>query len=225
VQLLFQVLLIGVLAAAVCVFAVMGLLQYYRTRSLGRHANEAGLRFSPADPFRIPCRYADFALIGRGHSVRAENVTYGWLNGWPIRAFDLRYEIGHGTRRITRHYHVFVAETAGALPSVLMWNLHDAEASPLVFRQAGEQKACWDCLGNEKLIDAFVEICRPLADRGLSLQISGLTLMFCMPQRSRRGSYSHYLPEVAKILDAAGSSAGVQPATMESSDHRQERSE
>jgi hypothetical protein len=124
----FEYLLIAVLVAAVISFVVMGLAKVRRSRSLARAAHQRGNRFFRDDPFDVPRRYAKFALISSGHSPCAHNVTDGRLGGRSARAFDFRCELGHGTRRITRHYSVLVVGAAECPHRLLMWS--DADASP-----------------------------------------------------------------------------------------------
>jgi len=195
----FIVLLVGVLVASVVSFAIMGLLQRRRTRRIARKAHEMGMRFSSDDPFDMPRRYAGFALMGSGHSPKAGNVTYGRLDGQPVRAFDFRYEVGHGTRRLTRHYSVIVSETDTPTPPVLMWHEQDAECAPLAVRSSDRQTACWRYVGSEAIASALAEACMPLAEDGLSLQIFGTAVMFCVPKR-RGGRYTDRLGEVMAVV-------------------------
>ena len=202
-QVAFMVVLIGVLVAAVVSFAVMGLLQHRRTNVLAGKAHRMGMRFSVEDPFDVPRRYADFARIASGHSASAHNVTYGRLGGLPVRAFDFRYEIGHGTRRTARHYGVVVIETSEALPPLVMWNDRDVECAPLASHQCDGHVACWAYLGPEPLAAAVGYACRALADRGAGMQAVGHAVMLCVPIRSRRQDYSDLMACAAAALQAA----------------------
>ena len=209
----FILLMIGVLVAAVISFAIMGLLQRRRTRRLARKAHEMGMRFSPDDPFNVPRRYAGFAMIGCGHSPRASNVTYGRLDGQPIRAFDFRYEVGHGTRRLTRHYSVIVCEADSPMRPLLMWHEQDAECAPLALHGSDRRVACWRYAGSQAGASALAAVFGPLAEEGLSLQISGTAVMFCVPKRRRNQAYSDRLGDLAAIaaripLLQAGAAAG-----------------
>ncbi|HOF19421.1 MAG TPA: hypothetical protein PK082_10970 [Phycisphaerae bacterium] len=197
----FRILLIAVLALAVVSFAAMGARQHRRTRRLGRIANERGLRFSAEDPFGLVYRCAEFALIASGHSVRAENVISGSLAGQTVRAFDLWYEVGHGTRRISRHYGVFIADFPQPLPAVLMWNDRDAEAAPLISSGAVTHRACWTCTGSDVMGELLAGACLPLAEEGASMQVRGRTLLLCLPDKGRSGEYACRLPVLAEILE------------------------
>jgi len=211
VQAAFTWMLIGVLVASVVSFLVMGLVQFGRTNSLARKAHQMRMKFSSSDPFDVPCRYGQFALIANGHSGRANNVTYGRLEGWPVRAFDFRYEVGHGTRRLTRHYSVVVAETELDLPPVLMWNERDIEGSPMAVRQSSGRLAWWFYVGSDALAATLEEECRPLADQGVSVQICGSTLMLCAPVRKARQNYIQTLEKMGQILRKVRNAPRVEP--------------
>jgi hypothetical protein len=144
---LLAILLLAVPVAAATAFVVGGARQVRRRNRLARAAHEAGLLFSVEDPFGVPRRYADFAVISAGHGARATHVTYGRLGGLPIRAFDFRYEIGHGTRRHTRHYGVVVVEVEVPLPPFLLWSNRDGDLAPLAVRQAESESDGWSCRG------------------------------------------------------------------------------
>ena len=199
-QTAFVVLLVGVLAASVISVAIMALLQIGRTRRLARQAESLGLRFASEDPFDAPRRYADFALITNGHSPRASNVTYGRLDGRMVRAFDFRYEVGHGTRRVTRHYDVVVVESERDLGNVLMWHDSDDEFAPLAVR--GEQRAgAWGVWGDVALVERLAEAIAPRGGSPVSMQCCGGTLMLFAPERRRRGGYAARLEDAVAVMD------------------------
>ena len=147
-QTVLVVLLLAAPVAAGVGFAIGGWLQVRRRDRLARTAHEAGLLFSAEDPFDAPRRYVRFAMIGGGHSGRAANVTYGRVRGFAVRAFDFRYEVGHGTRRQGRRYAVIAVEDLGAFPPVLLWRRRDADLAPLAARQTAGRAGEWDCRGD-----------------------------------------------------------------------------
>lgn len=200
-QIALTVLLTAVILAAVVSFCVMGIMQYRRARSLSRRAHEKSLLFAPDDPFDVACRYGDFALIDCGHSPRANNVTYGRHQGWAIREFDFRYEVGHGTQRATRNYHVIIAETEAEMPPALIWNEASGETVPLAAMRSGGRKGCWVCTGGDAVTNALVHACKDFADRGLSVQIIGQVVMLHVPARRYGRAYSLDLEEVTPLLD------------------------
>lgn len=146
-QTILVVLLLAAPVAAAVGFAIGGFLQVRRRDRLARAAHEAGLLFSAEDPFDVTRRYARFAIIGGGHGGRATHMTYGRLGGLPVRAFDFRYEIGHGTRRQGRHYAVVAVEALGPVAPLLLWRCGDLDLAPLAARQATERLGQWDCRG------------------------------------------------------------------------------
>ena len=200
-QTLFMLVLVGVLAASVISVGIMALMQIARTRRLAGEADAIGMRFAPEDPFDAPRRYADFALVNNGHSPRASNVMYGRLGGRAVRAFDFRYEIGHGTRRVTRHYDVVVIETDSELPASLMWHQDDREFAPLAVR-SGAQADIWSISGDL----AFIEKARPPLDAlaaagAVSMQSCGTVLMLFAPELSRKEGYRHRISDAVGLMD------------------------
>ena len=160
IQYAFVAVLVGVLLAASVSFAVMGLGKMLRRRRLARDAHESGMKFFPDDPYDVPRRYADFAVVSSGHSPCANNVTAGRLGGRALRAFDFRCELGHGTRRLTRRYSVAVAETSLAQASLLMWHTGDAELAPMAARDMQGRVGQWSFRGSRALAEAVEEIGR-----------------------------------------------------------------
>ena len=200
-QIAFIMLLVGVLAAVVVSFVIMGLMQLGRTRTLGREAHALGMRFSAADPFDVPRRYADFALVSSGHSPRANNVTYGRLADWRLRAFDFRYEVGHGTRRATRHYSVIVVEADRELPAVLMWHDQDIEAAPLQARNSDAHVGSWTYRGNPELAAMLTNACIDFVEEGTSLEACDSALMVFTPVRRREAGYADRLTKTIRAIE------------------------
>ncbi|MCK4601822.1 MAG: hypothetical protein KAU28_05115 [Phycisphaerae bacterium] len=207
VQIAF-IALVAVIVAAVISFFVMGLMQHRRCRLLARSAHEMSMRFSRDDPFDVPYRYWGFALINSGHSPRANNVTYGRYEGWVMRAFDFRYEVGHGPRRSARNYNVIVAETELDMPAVLMWSDMDGEFAPLAARRPEGHKGGWSYRGSEAMAQMLAEACEDLAAEGLSMQTRGKVLMLHLPSRRWRQGYSTKLTAAVTVLDRLRHLAG-----------------
>ncbi len=194
----FIVLLIGTLAASAVSFAVMGLLQHLRASALARKAHEMGMQFSSDDPFDLPCILADFALVSSGHSPRAENVTHGRLDGRAIRAFDFRYEAGHGTQRLTRHYSVIAIEPPHEADWMLMWHEDDAPAAPMSLRLANRHLGRWFYQGSRPVAVALGKVCEKLG-RPVSMETRGNTVMLFMPVPRSRRAYAAQVADVAEI--------------------------
>jgi hypothetical protein len=171
-QMILVVLLVAAPVAAGVVFAIGGLLQVRRRDRLARAAHEAGLLFSAEDPFDVPRRYARFALVGGGHSGRAMHVTYGRLGGLPVRAFDFRYEIGHGTRRQGRHYAVVAVEGIESVRAMLLWRQRDLDLAPLAVRGASQRLGDWVALG-EAAAGAVAALPQGLAETVTGLETLG----------------------------------------------------
>jgi len=200
VQDIFTLLLIGVLIASVVSFVVMGLRQLRRTNSLARKAHEMDLHFSPGDLFDVPRRYGGFALISNGHGPRAYNVTHGHIRSTPVRAFDFRYEVGHATRRTTRHYAVIVVQTRMALGQLVMWHVDDTPAAPLSSSPGTRLVDKWICRGDLELARALTADGGPLGAQGASAEVRNDTIMFSLPIEKRRQDYTVSLGCIDRVL-------------------------
>ena len=199
-QIAFMATLVIALVAAMISFVVMGTRHLGRSRTLARHSHERGMRFSREDPFGVPERYRDFALISCGHSPRACNVSHGQIDSWNVRAFDFRYEVGHGTRRMTCHYSVIVIDTQIDFPNVLMWSDADAEHAPLEVRRSDGHVDCWCFTGSGALADVLRNAAGSLVAEGLSMQVRGSMLMVALPAFHRRGwDYTVWMDTAMKL--------------------------
>jgi hypothetical protein len=198
---IFTLLLIGILIASVISFVVMGLRQLCRTNSLARKAHEMDLHFSPSDLFDVPRRYGGFSLISNGHGPRACNITHGHIRSAPVRAFDFRYEVGHATRRTTRHYAVIVVQARMVLGELTMWNVDDPQTEPLSSMMGSRRMDKWICRGDLDLARALAEACGPLGDQGVSAEVRNDTVMFCLPVENRRQDYTACLGCVDRVLE------------------------
>jgi hypothetical protein len=201
VQIAFIVLLGLIVAISMVVFAVLGAMHLRRTQHLVQDAHTAGLRFSPEDPFDVPRRYSDFALMHMGHNPRANNVTYGRIGRRPARAFDFRYEAGHGTRRATRQYSVITVDVELPLPFAILWNEADLAAAPLPVLAEGKRIGGWFTIGDEGVARVLVRACAALVDEGISVQTGSGALLFCSPVRRWRDHTTDRFGAVHGILD------------------------
>ncbi len=214
IQYAFVAVLVGVLLAASISFAVMGFGKVLRRRRLARDAHESGMKFFPDDPYDVPRRYADFAVISSGHSPCANNVTAGRLGGRILRAFDFRCELGHGTRRLTRRYSVVVAETHQVQPSLLMWHSGDADLAPLAARGMQGLVGQWSYRGSRALAEAVESACRHLDQAQSSIEVRGSVVLIASPVRRAIRRHALALDEVAGILKALGDLAQDQSSSV-----------
>ena len=198
----FVALLVCVLLAAIVSFVVMGLSKLRRTARLARAAHEKGRRFFPDDPYDMPRRCADFALISSGHSPRANNVTAGRCLGLPVWAFDFRCELGHGTRRITRHYSVVVVEMGGQSGALLMWPDNDAELAPLAARGPAGRVGRWRIRGPAELAAAVASAWTGPENAEPSIEVRGGVLMVSAPAERSAGSYAVETEKIEPIVAA-----------------------
>jgi len=203
-QIAFMAILVVAFLAAVVSFTVIGLRHSAHTKTLSNYAHRRGVLFSHEDPFEIPLRYSQFAIISCGHSPRAYNVMYGQLGHWPGRAFTFRYEVGHGTRRLSRRYGIIVLELGQALPDVLMWNQADKPQAPLEVRAGDKNCDDWTFVGDGDLARTLSRSAQALKDRGLNIQVSGRSLMLAMPaQGSEKWDYADWLDDALSIAATA----------------------
>ncbi len=196
------IVLTGVLLAAVVSFVVMGLDQRRRRNRAAGRAHASGFLFAPEDPFDVPRRYRGFALMEVGHSPRAYNVTYGRMGGLPLRAFDFRYEVGHGTRRLARQYAVVVVETVQRLTPMLMWNRHDVEVAPLAVRRCVVSSGLWRCDCPEGAAELATSDTDAFASAGGSIQTLDGAVMLCCPEGRRRSGRSAAMEAAMPVLRA-----------------------
>jgi len=201
VQNVYIVLLICVLAAAVGSFALMAFRRHRRTARLAQKAYQLNMRFAAADLFDIPRHFSRFAVISSGHSPSASNVSYGRIDGCPVRAFDFRYEVGHGTRRQTRHYGIIAIEVQDPLPEVLMWADSDARAAPADVRWRDRRLGAWSFRGDEGLARTLAEACAGLAEQVDGIQALGNAVLVSIP--ARKGA-ADYTDDIARIRPLFG---------------------
>jgi len=198
----FVAALLGVLAAAVVTFVVMGLAKVRRTRRLAGSAHRRGRRFFRDDPYDVPRRYAGFALISSGHSPCANNVTDDRQAGRAVRAFDFRCEIGHGTRRMTRHYNIMTADCPEAEGPVLMWPDGGADVPPLAARDPDGRVAGWSFRGSRRLADALAGAWPGSPGTEPCIEVRDAVLMVAAPAGRSAGSYGVSFDEVGPLLAA-----------------------
>ncbi len=198
----FMAVLVGLLIAASISFAGMGLGTMLRRRRLAGDAHGSGMKFFPDDPYDVPRRYADFAVISSGHSPCANNVTAGGLGGRVLRAFDFRCELGHGTRRLTRRYSVVVAETLEAQSSLLMWHAGDADLAPLAARNMQGRVGQLNYRGCREMAQAAERACQRLDQAMPSIEVRGSVVLIAAPVSRSIRRHALALEDVAGILDA-----------------------
>ena len=207
-------LLTAILLAAVVSFAVMATMRLRRSRAAARQAHQLGMRFSAEDPLDVPRRYAESALVSGGHSAKADNVIYGQMRGRRVQAFDFRCEVGHGTRRLTRHYDVVVVEIHGQLPRLLMWNDAAADWAPMEARANDRHVANWSYGGDTELAEELVRVSSKLTAVDPSFQTCGTSLMIFAPARRGRSRSETRLAEAVRIAE------NIDPPEIEASgDH------
>lgn len=160
-----------------------------------------GLRFSPDDPFDVPHRYRQFPVICSGHSPLAENVSYGRVDGWPVRAMQFHNEIGHGTRRQTKNYSIIVFEVDSPLPSAALWNNRDLSDAPLEVRNASQHLEYWTYSGDEEFCRQISRLAEDLGKDGFNIQTLGQSIFFSVLEKRSEGFYTDYLKPIIAVLE------------------------
>lgn len=185
-----------VLLAAAMSFAVAGVRQHRRRVQLARWAGRLGLRFSEDDLLDVPQSCAAFALVSCGHSPAACNLAYGRVEGWTIRMFDFRYEIGHGTRRLARRYEVMMADLPKAPRDLLMWR--EADFTTLAPAANHTRHGQWECLGEAASWEA---IARSLGEdaSGACVQVHGNRLMIALAGLGKGRSFDQRLAQLQRV--------------------------
>ncbi len=192
-------LLVVALTASVVAFCVMGARQRRRRCVLKEACSQSGLEFIATDIYDLPLRFSDMALIGSGHSRRADNVADGHMGEWQVYVFDFHYEVGHGMRRATRYYSVAAVELTGQLDAAVMWHERDRAWTPLAAIGDDGMVDQWSWLGSEVTTHKLADVCAPLADLAVSMQVERNVLLLCCPLRGQPDAYARlmsYLPEM-----------------------------
>ncbi|MDY7009592.1 MAG: hypothetical protein SVV80_02420 [Planctomycetota bacterium] len=193
--------------------AWMGWSRRRRLMGLARTANEMGMRFSPDDPFGLTKHYSGFVLASAGHSGRAENVVFGRYDGrdpqtrnnasgvpWMLRAFDYCFEVGHGTRRLSRRYGVIAADTDLDLPDLLMWSSEDSEHVPLAAGRPLGRSGQWMVITGMEFARTMTEAFSNYSDRPIDLQIDNGSVMICSPVRWKPAELAAELARAVECL-------------------------
>jgi hypothetical protein len=174
----FKAVLMCILGASVVSFVVMGIIQHRRVASMGAAAHRMNLLFSTQDPFDLVFRYDKLVLFQAGHSPHVSNVAHGRIDSLPVRAFDFRYEVGHGSSRTTRAYSVVMIETARPAQEFLLWNCGDMEYAPLACSGCVKVDG-WLMCGDMDSARKSAGICGELARDALSVQcLAGAVVVF-----------------------------------------------
>jgi hypothetical protein len=182
----------------VILFAAMGVRQRRRQGALARKALKLGLRFSGDDLFDIPRRYAEMSLMGSGHSLAAQNVMYGHMENDPVRAFDLNYEIGHGTSRSTRRYLGALLEVESPLPELLVWRPCQEWTLPM---DGDGRVGPWSYVGRREQVLAALDAGLDDVPDGGCFQVRGNVLLLGLP-RQRSSDAGEQLPVLRPIARA-----------------------
>ncbi|MCE5328338.1 MAG: hypothetical protein LLG01_18205 [Planctomycetaceae bacterium] len=199
---LLIVLLVAALGGSVVSFMVMARRQRRRSRAMAAQARQLNMRFSRDDPFDLPGLYGRFALIASGHSPRAHNVTYGRVNGRSVRAFDFRYECGHGISRLARHYSVVVVEMDRPLTAALMWHEQDVPAAPLALQRHHWRQESWLCRGDRTMAKALGAVVGDTL-APMSIETQGGAVLVWQAVQGRPKAYARQFIDLARVSDLA----------------------
>jgi hypothetical protein len=194
-------LLIAVLGVATLGLVGLAGAQLYRRRVLARIAGECGMRFSVRDPFDVTRRYAQCELMQSGHSAYAENVIYGRVDQWFLRAFDYHVEAAHGPHRFTRRLSVVAADTDYPWAPALVWRGDHARVVPILPGAPLSLPDGWQGCGEGAQAQRLIESWPAEGSPGVGIQACGTRLLFWAGGRLGPSALARQLRAVAKCLD------------------------
>ncbi len=204
-----QLLLIGILGVVTLALVVMAASQWRRRVAWRQAATECSLKFSSQDIFDLVRRYAGFALMQAGHSAYADNVIHGKLSGWSFRAFDYRFEAGHGPQRVTRRYCVVAAETPLYLAGASVWRDVELDSPAGLTSTAAPQETDWGVAGDAEAA-AMLTGCWPAeGSQAIWMQAAEGVVLFATPDRLGGGKLRRQLRAVTTALDRLTEQAGL----------------
>ncbi len=186
--------------------------QYARRCRLAERAKQRGMEFTRGDSQRLVLSYEDMALLCAGHSRRIENVISGRLGSWSVRAFDFRYDVGHGLRRMRRFYHVVLVDVARWMDSVLMWHVDDLQRAPFLVRQCDQRVGAWLYSGDSGLAERLSHACGALERHGVSMQVHEQWLVLSCPGSRDSDVCSQLLDRAGDIAARLTGTGGTNPA-------------
>jgi hypothetical protein len=210
VHLLIDLLLIAALVGSTGVLVALLAAQRRRSGRRSRQSHELAMGFAPEDPFDLPCRYARFALLGRGHGLRAHDVTHGRCGGYRARCFEVGLEQGHGPRRVIRRASAVALETDLDLGEALLWHDRDAEGRELFLSATAEQAGPWRCCGPAQAVGALAGACGLSGGAGASIEVRGGVLLLWVPHLA--ADTAAWLAEAARAVAALAGPAEDEPA-------------
>jgi hypothetical protein len=188
--------------AVLAVMAHLGWAERRRRTGLARLAYPLGLQYSEEDLFDLTGRYLGFVLPSAGHSPRAENVVYGRYGDWHLRAFDYHFEVGHGTRRLSRRYGVMAVDTDWDFPRALLWHVDDLGHAPLAAAQAGARIGPWQASGEGAFAAALAEAFSAFAAEPASIQTLQQTVMVFAPVRWKPSELAGRMDRLAAAMES-----------------------
>jgi len=200
VHLLIDLLLIAALVGSAGVLAALLAAGRRRSGRRSRQSHELAMGFAAEDPFDLPRRYGQFALLGRGHGLRAHDVTYGRYGGRRARCFEVRLEQGHGPHRLIRRASAVAVETDHDLGVVLLWHDRDAEGRELFLPPAAGQVGPWRCCGPAQAVEALAGACGLSQGAGASIEVRGGVLLLWVPYLT--ADTTAWLAEAARAVAA-----------------------
>jgi len=195
-----QLLLIAILGVATLTLAGMALSQWRRRVAWRRAAGECDLKFSLQDIFDLPRRYAGLSLMQAGHSAYADNLIYGRLDEWFLRAFDYRFEAGHGPQRVTRRYCVVAAETQLSLAGASAWRDVELDSPAALLSMGPSPAAGWHAAGDAGVAAALAACWPAEGAKAIWIQANEGVVLFATPGRLDRGRLVRQLRATAAGL-------------------------
>ena len=214
------VLLVGMLALMTGAFVFLGHQQYRRRHVVSEFVTQRGMEYRRTDVHRLAGGYEDLAVLSAGHARRADNVAWGRSGDFPMVAFDFRYEVGHGLRRMTRFYAVVVVDMRTTIAPVLMWHQADLEGAPLHAKLSDRREAPWVFSGDVDVAARLAAACKPLDELTPSMQVLDGVLLLCCPAQRSGQEYTRLLDHAQSVAHRLTNHAVVDVAGRPVGDRR-----
>ncbi len=187
------------LVLAIGGYIVMGIRRHVSMNDLKRHAARRGVQFSHEDPISILQQQGQFSLLSSGHSPQVCDVMHGRIAQQVLSAFDFRYEVGHGTRRMTRRYHVALLHLPHTCDDLLLWSQGDDSGCPLAVLGKGKTFGAWRYVGSREQAERLAALVQDVSLPAACLEVRGESLLMAVSNPRRRQEYTLWVDKALAI--------------------------
>ena len=117
-----------------------------------------------------------------------------------MRAFDYRFEAGHGPRRLVRRYSVIVSDTDLDAPATLLWHEQDADHVPLAVQNPLGKLQPWLVVSGKSFAAALAGAFAEFAGEPVDLQADRRAVLLCSARRWRAADFAARIEQAAAGL-------------------------